>query len=174
MSTGSISAGVSVFLGKVRGAMPQASDAAAQVLATEVRRRLSGRRKSGRMLRSVRVTRTGGKSRVGVYVPYARITELGGVITAKKQYLTIPISAQAKSASSSGQSARQAFPEAFVLKTRRGTLLLVTATDRGFTIHYKLVRSVRRAARPYLRPAAVSARGAMLAAAVDVLRRSVR
>lgn len=174
MTAASTSSGVSMFLSRVRAVMPAAEDAAAQVLATEVRRRLAGRRKSGRMLRSVKVTRSDGKARVGVYVPYARIEELGGVITAKNKYLTIPISTAAKSASSQGRSARQAFPDAFVIETKRGVLLLVTATDRGFTIHYKLARSVRRAARPYLRPAAVSSRGAMLKAATDVLRQVVR
>lgn len=70
------------------------------------------------------------KTRVGTNTKYAKVHEFGGVIVAKGKTLTIPIHKKAKAAAAAGQSARQAFPDAFAI-TLNGKAFLVRDPGKG-------------------------------------------
>lgn len=108
----------------------------------------SAPRRSGRLARSIYATLSKKGIELGSTAPYARITEMGGVIYPRNaRALAIPL--------------QRGLPEMgprhdgklFVLRTRSGGVYL--ARDRGNTldVRWKLVSSVRRRAQPFLRPA---------------------
>lgn len=82
-----------------------------------------GRRRTGQLARGIRqkVTIRGDTYRLEVGtsgVKYARILEKGGTIRAtRKQYLTIPLGSTQGSASN--------YPNAFIIKSKKGNLLIV-------------------------------------------------
>lgn len=112
--------------------------------------------------------------KVGTNVKYARIHEFGGVVVAKGKGLTIPVHPDAKRASARGQSAREAFPDAFIVKGRKQLLLVrhkgkATGKGKGWAMEvlYVIKKTVRMPPRPFMRPALARA-GTKIAA---VMRR---
>jgi phage gpG-like protein len=94
-----------------------------------------------------------GTVRIGSNVIYARIHEFGGRITANNAgALTIPISEEAKKASSQGKSARDFMDLVLIHPKESDNVFLVRMTGKDtFIIMYMLVKSVDQPARPYLR-----------------------
>lgn len=95
-----------------------------------------------------------GTVRIGTNVVYAAQHEYGGRITANKAgALTIPISEEAKKASSQGKSAKDFTDLVLIHPKESDNVFLVRMTGKDtFIIMYMLVKSVDQPARPYLRP----------------------
>ena len=145
------------FMQRVRHASLLAVEAGVIVLQREVKAQLSkggssnrgneGKRIGGKHLavgtgnlrRSIQVGEisTDGRrttTRVFTNTAYARIHEFGGVITARKRALTIPVSRKAKAAAARGVRPQQAFPDSFIISTGKGGKgLIVRDTTRGKT-----------------------------------------
>lgn len=108
----------------------------------------SAPKRSGRLARSVYATLSKKGIELGATAPYARITELGGVIYPRNaRALAIPL--------------QRGLPEMgprhdgklFVLRTRSGGVYLARDTGNTLDVRWKLVSSVRKRAQPFLRPA---------------------
>lgn len=105
------------------------------------------------------------KASFGSSVPYARIHELGGTIRPKRsKYLAIPVTRTAARMSSPRQD-----PTLVAIRTKRGGLQLVkrmggSGRHGRIETQFRLVKSVRLPARPYLRPAVFNNRGKIMAA----------
>lgn len=114
------------------------------------------RRRTGRLINSV-----GGGVRTGrgdvieafasASTEYAAAQELGAVIRPKRgRYLTIPLSPVLTQAGVQRQSARS-FAGLFVIRSRRGNLLLVRRTTSGIEPVFALVERVRLRPKHFLR-----------------------
>lgn len=138
---------------------------AAAILVQRAARRNAGtggqsglHRRTGHLINSIVYECEEFVARIGSNLKYARIHELGGVITPKSaRALAIPIHPDAKAA-----SGPKAFGGQLGMITRPGkSPLLIRARDVGrdrnnrnvFDLMYVLLRSVTIPARPYLRPA---------------------
>jgi hypothetical protein len=98
---------------------------------------------------------------IGSTAHYARILELGGVITPRvRRALAVPISPAAKRHARQGRSAID-FPQTLRMQKRTHGRAPMLVEDRGkgrrsrTMLHYVLMTSVRIAARPFLRPAII-------------------
>jgi phage gpG-like protein len=103
--------------------------------------------------------------RVGSNLPYARIHEFGGVITAKKGYLPIPLNQVARDMQRRAGGSLRNVGGLSTIRSKKGNLLLGRfkrgkgkaygkgRADNGFEPLFVLKKSVRMPARPYMRPA---------------------
>jgi len=141
-----------VWGGMIRGML-----LGAEIAAGEVRRSIRDRLKqhTGALGRSYRATmlqpKRKGQLRSGAVsdLIYARIQDLGGTVTAKKQFLTIPVSEAAKRHSRGGGKARD-FLDALGVRGR------ARARAQG-VLHYAYKRSVQIPASRYLDAAQAAA-----------------
>jgi hypothetical protein len=110
--------------------------------------------RSGGLRRFGRKIKAGGDiGETGPQVPYGEIQEKGGTIKPKaKQWLTIPLDAALTPSGVKKKSAFE-FADAFFLRTKGGSTLLVQRQGRGIQPLFLLVRSVTLPPRPYLEPA---------------------
>ncbi len=111
--------------------------------------------RTGRLRRSIGSgVRIRGRDRVEAFVqartPYAAMQERGGIVTAKKKYLTIPLGPMKTAAGVTRQSART-MPGLFPYRSKNGHLFLARRTETGLQLMFLLKRSVRIRGRHYLR-----------------------
>lgn len=79
---------------------------------------------------------------------YLAIHETGGTITAKKaQYLTIPLPAALKSNGTPRRARARDWPNTFILKSKKGNLLIVQKQGKSILPLYLLRKSVKIPAR---------------------------
>lgn len=84
-------------------------------------------------------------AKVGTNIRYARIHNYGGVIRAKKKYLTIPIAREAK-----GKSARS-FQDTFIFKSKRtGNLFIAQKNGVNLKTLYLLKKQITIPARRFM------------------------
>jgi hypothetical protein len=151
----------------IGGSLERGMLLAAEIAAGEVRRAIRARLRqhTGALGRSYRATmlkpKRKGQLRSGAVsdLVYARIQDEGGTVTAKKRFLTIPVSEAAKRHSRGGGRARQ-FLDALGVRGR------ARARAQG-VVHYAFKRSVRIPASGYL-DAAQTAAEPQIAEIVDV------
>lgn len=140
---------------------------------------------------AVRVSNKRSASGVQAYIPYANIHEHGGTITAKKgKFLVIPVNPQAMRLSERTVGGLRTIPGVRLFRTRNGKLFAI-ASPIGVTRYRKvrgvrkrvikrdeplwaLRRSVRIPARPYLAPALVRHKAAIVSASIEGARSVVR
>lgn len=138
--------------------------------------------RSGRLRASIahRIEETpdGLAARIGPHTPYARIHEFGGTVTARRTtYLTIPLRASLTPSGVSRYRARDLIA-APGLGGFTGTFfrnkILFGKTSGGQPVPlFKLQRSVRIPARPYLRPALAERREDIVRAVSAELKKAV-
>lgn len=84
-------------------------------------------------------------AQVGTNIRYARIHNYGGIIRAKKKYLTIPIAREAK-----GKSARS-FQDTFIFKSKRtGNLFIAQKNGVNLRTLYLLKKQITVPARRFM------------------------
>lgn len=117
------------------------------------------------------------KVRIGTAVKYAPIHEYGRTITAKKRWLSIPVSKQAKRVSAQGQGPRDMPHLQFVRFRSRGGIL-VEAKGKGkrrkTIVHWILRKSVKIPKRPFFIPGFMASRQASLDKMKEVIQREMR
>lgn len=118
-------------------------------------------------------------TRIGSVLKYARIHELGGIITAKKsKYLTIPVSKKAKIAAGRGQTAREAFGDTISFVPRANGGLLIEQKGKGnrakTIVHYVLKKSITMPKRPYIRPGFAQSKEECAMKMMDTIKRVMR
>ena len=90
------------------------------------------------------------RASVGSNLRYARIQELGGMITPKDaKHLAVPISDEAKKS----RGPRFMSDLVYIPRTGKSALLARTGAGAGLEVHWVLVDQVILPPRPYLRPA---------------------
>jgi hypothetical protein len=112
---------------------------------------------TGKLRRSIKINKRGlrNKTRPAVYVGpriwYAPVQEYGGVLTAKKKYLTIPLNKRAEKIADKG-SIRSL--KLITVRSKAGNLIMGHKTEKrkDFRPMFVLKKSVRIPARPLVRP----------------------
>lgn len=131
---------------------------------------------TGNLRRSIVARSTGDFSAVaGTRVKYGAFLEHGGIIRPRSsRFLAVPVSPEARRNSANGLGAR-AMPGLKLIVRRGGKSPLLAETGgAGLNVHYVLRRTVRVAARPWLRPALQRTRGSLQSVFVGSARRRLR